>query len=156
MKANRLFLSAIAAVALLSSCSKDFFFEDVKDNSIQMSHYDYSVRSSDWELATSNEGGYYLFTTLSVPEITRNVVNNGTVTVSWGQKGDDGNTIWTPLPAVRAHVMDYDTENEYLYSTYLDYDWTVGSVYVYLTATDLFVEDESEWPSLKLRVTILN
>ena len=152
MKATRLFLFAIAAVAMLSSCTKDVFIED---NSMQLSHYDYSVRNSDWELVESNEGGYYLFTSLSVPEITRNVANYGTVTVSWGQKGDDGNMVWTPLPAVRVHALDYATENEYYYSTFLDYEWSVGTVNIFFTASDLFVENASNWPNLKLRVTIL-
>lgn len=145
---------AIAAVVLMSSCTKEFIFHD--DDSLKMSHYDYAIRSSDWTLIESYDGGNYLATTLSVPEITRDVVNNGTVTVSWGQKDDNDNIIWTPLPVVRAQALEYDTDNEYLYSTYLDYEWTVGNVYVYFTATDLFVEEsQSDWPSYDLRVTIL-
>ena len=153
MKANRLFLLAIAAVAFLSSCTKENY---LSGDSLTMSHYDYRIGSYDWEIVSGNNGGDYLIAKLSVPEITRNVVNYGTVTVSWEQVDKYGSTYWTPLPVSRAEALDYGSDQQYLYSTYLDYEWSAGSVYVYFTATDLFVEnDMSKWPSFNLRVTIL-
>ena len=57
---------------------------------------------------------------------------------------------------VRAQALDYNTDSEYLYSEYLDFEWTEGVVYIYFTATDFFVEDNpSNWPEYYLRVTIL-
>ena len=56
---------------------------------------------------------------------------------------------------VRAESENYGTEQELLYSTYLDYEWTVGNVYVYFTTTDFYVDpDKAAWPDMDLRVTI--
>ena len=153
IKANILFLLAISVVASLSSCTKDNYYPS---DSLTMYHYDYTVMRGDWQLASGNNGGYYLYAKLSVPEITRNVVEYGTVTISWEQKDEYGSTYWTPLPVSRAEALDFGSDKQYLYSTYLDYEWSVGNVYVYYTATDFFVEnDKSKWPNFNLRVTIL-
>ncbi len=153
MKTNRLFLLLIAAVAIMSSCTKQNYYGG---DSITMSHYDYSITRGDWQVASGNNGGEFLLAKLSVPEITRNVVAYGTVTVSWEQRDEYGYAYWTPLPVSRAEALDLGTDKEFFYSTYLDYEWSAGSVYVYFTATDLFVEnDKSLWPNFNLRVTIL-
>jgi len=163
MKASRLLFSAVTAVVLLSSCTKESYFGDMSygqtgrsnDRGVTMSHYDYTVKSNDWELATGSDGSSYLSAVLSVPEIDARVVSDGSVTVSRGYTDDDGYTVWTPLPMVRAQALDYNTDSEYLYSEYLDFEWTEGAVYIYFTATDLFVEDDSSnWPEYYLRVTI--
>lgn len=164
MKANRLFFFAVTAVVLLCSCTKESYFGDLtydrdygrsSDKGVTMSHYDFTVESIDWQLATASDGSSYLVAVLNVPEITARVVNDGSVTVSRGYTDDDGYTVWTPLPMVRAQAMDYNTDTEYLYSEYLDFEWTEGAVYIYFTATDLFVDDDpSHWPEFYLRVTI--
>ena len=163
MKANRLFFFAITAVAFLSSCTKEFYLGDMTYDragrsyyrGVTMSHYDYTVKSTDWQLATASDGSSYLFALLSVQEIDARVVSDGSVTVSRGYTDDDGYTVWTPLPMVRAQAVDYSTETEYLYSEYLDFEWTEGVVYICFTATDFFVEnDSSKWPEFYLRVTI--
>ena len=166
MKANRLFLFAVTAVVLLSSCTKEFYFDDVhagrtsgrtNDNSgVAMYHYDFTVQSGDWQLVTAQDGSSYLFAALPVTEIDAKVVSDGMVTVSCGYTDNDGYTVWTPLPMVRARAMDYNTEDEFLYSEYLDFEWTEGYVYIYFTATDLFVDDDqAAWPEFDLRVTVM-
>ena len=165
MKANRLFLFAVAAVVLFSSCTKEFYFDDLSsgrtsgrtnDNSgVTMRHYDFTVHSNDWQLAEANDGSSYLYASLPVAEIDAKVVSNGMVTVSRGYTDDDGYTVWTPLPMVRAQSLSYNTDEEYLYSEYLDFEWTEGYVFIYFTATDLFVdEDQAAWPEFALRVTV--
>ena len=154
MKAKRILLLATAALAFLSlsSCSKEYY---VKDDGVQMEHIDYTVYSNDWDIQELSNGGRLLSVLLNVPQITKDVVNYGSVTVSRRLFDDNGNTFWTPLPAVRAESVDYGTENEILYSTYLDYEWTTGKVYVYFTATDFYVDpDKATWPDMDLRVTI--
>lgn len=153
MKANRIILLALAAAALLSSCTKRYY---TVEEGTQMSHFDFSIKSNDWLLEDAEGGGYLLSVKLDVPAITREVVDYGTITVARRLSDGKGNIYWTPLPCVRAESIDYGTSDEYLYSTYLDYEWTVGSVYVYFTATDLYVEpDKADWPSMDLRVTVM-
>ena len=165
MKANRLFLFAVTVVMLLSACSKEFYFDDFSNDrsngrsdekGVTMSHYDYTVHATDWQLAEAEDGSSYLCALLSVPEIDSRVVSGGSVTVARGYVDDDGYTVWTPLPMIRPQALDYNTDSEYLYTEYLDFEWTEGYVYIYFTATDFFVDDnQSNWPEYYLRVTIL-
>ena len=137
MKAKRILLLATAALALLSlsSCGKEYYIED--------------------EGVHLGNGARLLSVMLNVPQITKDVVNYGSVTVSRRLFDNNGNTFWTPLPAVRAESENYGTSEEVLYSTYLDYEWTTGQVYVYFTATDFYVDpDRATWPDMDLRVTI--
>ena len=165
MKANRLFLFAVTAVVLLSSCTKEYYFDDLSEGrtsgrnsdkgGITMAHYDFTVHSNDWNVVQDTDGSSFLIASLPVAAIDAKVVSDGMVTVSRGYTDDDGYTVWTPLPMVRAQALDYNTENEFLYSEYLDFEWTEGYVYIYFTATDLFVDDDpTYWPEYDLRVTV--
>jgi hypothetical protein len=165
MKASRLFLFAVTAVVLLSSCTKEFYFDNQPDGKssgrtsdkggITMSHYDVTVGTGDWQLGTDEEGGNYLFASIPVTAIDAQVVRDGMVTVSRGYTDDEGYTVWTPLPMVRAQALNYGTNEEFLYSEYLDFEWSEGFVFIYFTATDLFVDDDPEyWPEFSLRVTV--
>jgi hypothetical protein len=154
MKAKRILLLATAAFALLSlsSCGKEYYIED---DGVQMKHIDYTVLNTDWDVQELDNGARLLSVTLNVPQITKDVVNYGSVSVSRRLFDDNGNIFWTPLPAVRAEYENYGTSEELLYSTYLDYEWTTGLVYVYFTATDFYVDpDKANWPDMDLRVTI--
>ena len=152
MKATkRLFiLLALAAVSLLSACNK---YEGV-----EMYQRQFVIKSSDWKAEPAQVGledAYLLSVKLSVPEITSKVVQYGNVTVSRQLKDDNGNTFWTPLPAVRAEYSYEEGEGgegnkEIFYSTYLDYEWGEGTVFVYFTATDFVIGEE---PEMILRVT---
>jgi hypothetical protein len=154
MKAKRILLLATAALALLSlsSCGKDYYIEG---DGVQMKHIDYTVHSTDWDVQELDNGARLLSVMLNAPQITKDVVNYGSVTVSRRLFDNNGNTFWTPLPVVRAESQDYGTSEQILYSTYLDYEWTQGQVYVYFTATDFYVDpDKATWPNMELRVTI--
>ena len=154
MKAKRILLLATAAFALLSlsSCGKEYYIED---DGVQMKHIDYTVLNTDWDVQELDNGARILSVTLNVPQITKDVVNYGSVSVSRRLFDNSGNIFWTPLPAVTAEYENYGTAEELLYSTYLDYEWTTGQVYVYFTATDFYVDpDKATWPDMDLRVTI--
>ena len=158
MKAKRLFiLLALAAVAMLSACNKYEVYEGVL-----LYQRDFNVKSTDWSVLEATDasgnpnGGYILSVKLNVPEITQKVVEYGQVTVSRKLYDEKGNVYWTPLPCSRAEAIDYNTEKEYLYSTYLDYEWGYGNVDVFFTATDLYVdENKDNRPAMELRVTVM-
>ncbi len=143
MKTSRflVILLTLAGAALLTGCTKE---------GVEMYQRDFNVKSSDWieeEADVDLENAHLLSIKLSVPEITQKVVDYGNVTVSCKLKDDKGNTYWTPLPAVRA---DYDSEDVVFFSTYLDYEWGLGTVFIYFTATDFMI---GEKPEMTFRVT---
>ncbi len=152
MKAKKILLLAAAAFAIftVSSCKKEYY---VTEDGLQMSHIDYTIKSTDWQVQALENGASWIYVQLDVPQIVKNVVDYGSVTVSRRLFDENNKTVWTPLPCVLPQALDYGTENEYLYSNYLDYEWGVGYVMVYYTATD-FKLDEGGDPEMDLRVTI--
>lgn len=156
MKAKRILLLTVAALALLSvsSCTKRYYEEYyIEGDGVQMKQIDFTIRSTDWEVQELDGGACLIYRQLDVPQITSNVVNYGDVTVSRKLKDANGNVVWTPLPCVRAQYMDYGTVDEYLYSTYLDFEWGLGYVMVFYTATDFKLDEEGD-PAMDLRVTV--
>jgi hypothetical protein len=149
MKTARLLviLLTLAGSALFTGCTKEYY---VVNEGVEMYQRDFKVKPSDWkveEAPVDLDNAYLLSVKLNVPEITQQVVDNGNVTVSRRLTDDSGNTYWTPLPVVRA---EYAAGDDLLYSTYLDYEWGLGTVFVYFTATDFVVGEE---PEMTLRVT---
>jgi hypothetical protein len=140
-------LLALTGAALFTGCTKEYY---VVTEGVEMYQRDFIVKSSDWAVEEADvdlEDAYLLSVKLSVPEITKNVVDHGNVTVSRLLKDNNGNTYWTPLPAVRA---DYESGDDLFFSTYLDYEWGLNTVIVYFTATDFVIGEE---PEMTLRVT---
>lgn len=141
-------LLALSGAALLTGCTKEYY---VVNEGVEMYQRDFNVKGSDWvkeDAPVDLEDAYMLTVKLDVPEITRKVVEHGNVTVSRRLKNEEtGEIYWIPLPAVRA---EYAPSDDLFYSTYLDYEWGLGTVIVYFTATDFVIGDQ---PGMTLRVT---
>lgn len=143
-------LLALAALVLLgtSGCTKKYYTEEITYvEGVNLQSADFSVKSSQWK--EDQQAGYFSVQ-LNVPQITKNIVDYGTIQVMRKYEED----IWTPLPIVRAEVTDAEGGGDYFYSTYIDYEWTVGKVFIYVTATDFYT---GERPSdMYFRVNILS
>lgn len=151
MKMKKLFL-LLSAVTLLSAAGCTQRYYDYQQG-VTLSQRDFTIGSGDWYKETQEDGAAFLSAKLNVPEITKDIVNYGTVMVS-RKIYDGGNIYWAPLPVSRAERIDYGTDQQQLYSTYLDFEWGLGTVYVYYTATD-FLLDEGGAPEIELRVTVM-
>ena len=155
MKAQRLLLLLLAATTLFSSCTKRYYNETIVEGT-QLKHYMYDIKYQDWDKIEVLDDGFILSVQLNVPNITASVVQNGNIMVSRQLTGDNNQTYWTPLPVVRAEAENFGTDNVILYSTYLDYEWTEGKVFIYFTATDFYVDpDRQYWPNMVLKVTVM-
>lgn len=144
MKVLKTLFIALAAALLLTGCSKEYYVP-----STPMIKYDYDVRSSQWQLY----GDCYC-ATLDVPGITRSVVNNGNVQVSRCYPGDNnGVDVWTPLPMMRVEVAEAAGGGDYFYTTYIDYEWTVGTVNIFVTMSDLYTGDVPADMSFRVFIT---
>ena len=132
MKTKNIFLFLLAASLTLTSCTEKVFVPT--DNVV---FYDYDVYSSQWKL-----WGDSFMATLDAPDITRYVVTNGNVQVSRCYPGDNnGVDVWTPLPCIRTEVTTGSDGGDYYYTTFIDYEWTEGTVNIFVTTSDLYTGD---------------
>ena len=146
---RKTFALILFATLLLAGCTKQYVTEETIIQGSTMTFVDFTVKSNQWQL--DDVSGFFM-AWLSVPEITQDVLDKGAIGVSRRLWDNSGQTYWTPLPIVRAE-QDVVDGSDYLFSTYIDYEWTVGNVYIYVTATDFYTGDVPE--EMSFRVTII-
>ena len=94
---------------------------------------DYDVRSSQWQVF----GDSYRVV-LDAPDITPRVVSRGDVKVSRiYPRENNGTDILTPLPCIRTEVIEGTGGSDYFYTTFIDYEWTTGTVSIFVSTSDL-------------------
>ena len=144
MKTIKTLLFVLAAGILFAGCSDDIYVRGT-----EMTMYDYDVRSSQWQL-----WGDAYCASLDVAAITRDVVMNGNVQVSRCYPGDRyGDDVWTPLPAMRVEAVEGNDGGDYFFTTYTDYEWTTGTVNIFVTTSDLYTEDVPGDMSFRVYIT---
>lgn len=144
MKALKTLLFVLSAGIFLAGCSKDVYVQGT-----EMSMYDYDVRASQWQMGD----GYYTVT-LDVPAITNYVVRNGNVQVSRCYLGETENDdVWTPLPMVRVDAVPGSDGGEYYFTTYTDFEWSARTVNIFVTTSDLYMEERPGDMSFRVIIT---
>ena len=132
MRTRILTLFLLAAGLFFAGCS-----DQVYVTGSDMYMYDYDVHSWQWQ-----QWGDAYRAVLDVPDITRQVVAEGNVQVSRCFPGDNnGIDVWTPLPMMRVEAVEAEDGGDYFYTTFIDYEWTLGTVSIYVTASDLYTGD---------------
>ena len=127
----------MASALMFGSCTKY-----IDDSTIiigaDLTVIDYSIKTNQWQV---DEDNGYFFVSLNVPEITDEVSKKGAVQVT-RKYTDNGKVYWTPLPIVIPQSEPQDQgEGNYYYSIYVDYEWTVGQLNIFITATDFWTGD---------------
>ena len=144
MKALKTFFILLAAGLLLASCSEDVYMQGT-----EMTMYDYDVRSSQWQL-----WGDSWCASLEVPAITQSVLRNGNVQVSRRYPGNmHEDDVWTPLPSMRVEVTEGSDGGDFYYTTFTDYEWTVRTVNIFVTTSDLYTEEVPGDMSFRVIIT---
>lgn len=145
MKTKRFFLFLLFAAGLLmTGCTEKV----IMPGGAQVVKLDYDVRASQWELY-----GDCFRATLDVRDITSSVVARGKVDVSRCYRGElDGQDVLTPLPYIRTEMTEVDG-NDYIFTTFIDYEWYKGTVNIYVTTSDLFTEYNPGDMSFRVYVT---
>ena len=151
MRTYRLF-PLLAVVLLSSACTKEYvtkeyITEETNYYGTEMTYVDIDVDSKEWR----DMGGYFK-AEKKVDKITKDVFEAGQVQVSAYTFDSDGVMTWTPLPMIRVNVDEVDGQDFY-YTTYTDYEWNVGYVYIYVTTTDLFTGDNPGTCSFRVYIT---
>ena len=100
MKLLKLFIPALAILALAQGCTKEYI---TNYNGAQVYARDFTVKPENWirYQGDNNPGAdNYLFADFDNPDITQNVVDNGTVQAFIYVIYDKTNNLgsWNPLP----------------------------------------------------------
>ena len=144
MKAIKTLFILLAAGILLAGCSQDMYVQGT-----EMYFYDYDVRSNQWQL-----WGDSYCATLDVPAITRDILLDGNVQVSRCYPGGvSTEDVWTPLPSMRTDVTVGADGGDFFYTTFIDYEWTVQTVNIFVTTSDLYTEDVPGDMSFRVIIT---
>lgn len=136
MKTRNLFFLLVTACLMAVGCTKEYITQQYITQGMDMTLIDFTVKNSNWQIRDvdyGNDDEGYFQAVLEVPEITKEVVNQGIVLVS-RRYTDNNETIWTPLPS----LFTEKTEDSLYYTTTVDYEWKQGYVYIFVTASDLY------------------
>ena len=136
MKATKFLLSLLVVSLLAGGCTNKYVTEEYILEGLDMTLIDFTVKNNNWgyrEVEYGNEDEGYFEAILEVPEITKDVIEQGVVMV-YRRFNDGGSTIWTPLPAQRTEK----TSDGLYYTTFVDFEYSLGRVNIFVTATDLY------------------
>ena len=136
MKTRNLFFLLVTACLMAVGCTKEYITQQYITQGMDMTLIDFTVKNSNWQIRDvdyGNDDEGYFQAVLEVPEITRNVIEQGVVMV-YRRFNDGGSVIWTPLPAQRTEK----TEDGLYYTTFVDFEYSLGRVNIFVTATDLY------------------
>lgn len=137
MKATKFLLSLLVVGLLAGGCTNKYVTEQYTIvEGLDMTLIDFTVKNNNWgyrEVEYGNPDEGYFEAILEVPEITKDVIEKGVVMV-YRRFVDGGSTIWTPLPAHRTEK----TEDGLYYTTIVDFEYSLGRVNIFVTATDLY------------------
>jgi len=146
MKYKLLILPLVAL--MLTSCykeyvTKQYVTEQTIVQGMDMDLMDFHVDSDKWlpwNVTYGVPGEGYFEAILDVPQITKEVVEQGVVHVYrvYNKDEEDIPLVFTPLPQTRTEKTE---DGLHYYTTVVDYEWQEGYVSIFVTAIDLIVGD---------------
>lgn len=139
---KRILLLAILSLALFS-CEGPMGPQGVPGEGMYWKYYNYTVRSQDWELVTSEDGlnTYYMYV-FDNKDITDDLYLNGYALGYLVQSPGTDDEVITPLPYT-VHRGSNDPEGTLLWTETYTYDYMPGSVAFYVQYSD-FAQQQPE------------
>ncbi len=131
---------AFASAFLFSSCKKDNIY--VYDGPVIQSFY-FSVPENSWKYSNINNNNYF-YATVDAPEITQSVFDSGIVKIYRVFNTGSTYPCQMEMPYVRHNEVSLGDDQWAFYTETVDYEFSVGSITVFYTASDFEYEvDES-------------
>ena len=158
----------MAAVAMLASCrgpqgpagrdGKDGV--DGVDGFVNFKIVDLTVSGNQWQYSSLDNNNYYMGS-FEMPEITKDIYDNGLVQVYREYDTGTANAVQLLLPNTRHKEFSYtDTEGNTQWGFYTettDYEYGIGKLNVFFTASDFDYELDSGFvpEDMHFRVVIM-
>ena len=116
---------------------------------------DFTIAKSNWELVGNpNDIGSYFRCIYNVPEITRDIYNDGAIIAYYRYVDDFGDEVQTVLPYTYYDIV-VDNNNESPYCVQYSYDTTVGSIAFKLVFSDFYTREYGPPSSCKFRLVLI-
>ncbi len=163
MKKLNLFALLAIAVIMLTGCRKEYYTLETVEPIAQVFSCEYTVKPSDWKyFEGSNEPGSenYFYAEFENPDITADVLINGTVTADIYWLYDEQNNFgsWRPLPYVYPMevCINYNdgTTNTIIVAENIRMEWVKGMVTFVIQDLDGYAPEDIT-NSLTIRVTVI-
>ena len=147
-------LAAIAMTMLLSSCTKEYYTEG---DSLSIKTIIGNVAQGAWGYSNTENNNYF-YATISVPEITKDVLHNGVVKVYRVYNFNQSNETHTELPfLLQSEHIDGDTGEVFFWTSEVTAEISAGQVTIIYTESDFNYEiDETFVPeSMVFRIVVM-
>ncbi|MBQ9339819.1 MAG: hypothetical protein IJS13_05745 [Paludibacteraceae bacterium] len=136
-----LILSLVVFSSLLISC-RGPQGEPGRDGLVNSKIIDIQINQNEWVYAGQNDNNYF-YGTISVPELTWDIYNNGIVKMYREYNTNTPNASQIELPFVKLNETPVTVDNNtqwVFYTETVDYEFTQGSVTIFYTASDFDYE----------------
>lgn len=107
-----------------------------------------NVAANQWQYSNADNNNYF-FATVDMPEITKDVFNKGVVKMYRTYSFNSTGASQIELPYVRHNEYPFvsaDGQQEWgFYTETIDYQFSVGTLTIYYTASDFDYEIDTTW-----------
>lgn len=102
---------------------------------------DLDIKQNEWGYSNVGNNNYF-FATFNVPELTADIYDNGIIKVyrEWGTGTKDATQAELPFTRYQEYLADELNNTWGFYSEHVDYDFLVGALNIYYTASDFDYE----------------
>ena len=122
---------------------------------------DITVAKSSWQLVggAPDDIGSYFRCVINVPEITKDIYNDGAIICYYLYKDEFGDDVQTVLPytyydiSIRQNI--YGDNDEFPYSVQFSFDTTPGSIAFKLVFSDFYTKDFGPPPTCKFKLVLI-
>ena len=132
-------LMMVVAV-VLTSC-KGEPGRDGRDGLVNYYNIPIQINTSEWSYSDFDNNNYF-FAKIDMPEITKEIYQHANVMVYREYDQGTANAVQTPLPYTRhkEYLADEATNTWSFYTETVDYEFTVGKMTIFYTASDFDYE----------------
>ena len=149
-------LFVVLAVVLTSCEGKPG--RDGRDGLVNYYKIPVQINQNEWSY-TNFDNNNYFYATINMPEITNDIYQHGNMMVYREYDTGTSSATQTPLPYVRhkEYLADEATNTWGFYTETVDYEFTVGKLTIFYTASDFDYEADQQFApeQMNFRVFIM-